>query len=218
MLGHLTLYSYWRSSASYRVRIALNLKQLEYEVVPVHLVRDGGEQRKEAFLDINPQGMVPVLTDGGRVIRQSGAIIEYLDEAYPDVALLPVDIRTRAQVREICQLIACDIHPLNNLRVLNYLEDQLKASEAAKKKWYRHWVMNGLSALEDLLAKNLATGDFCEGDDPSMADCFLVPQVYNALRFEVDLDAYPEIRRIYENCQALEDFEKAAPENQPDAE
>jgi maleylacetoacetate isomerase len=218
MLGHLILYSYWRSSAAYRVRIALNLKHLTYELVPVHLLRKGGEHRSKEFMELNPQGLVPVLTDGGRVMRQSGAIIEYLDEAYPDTPLLPVDIRSRSQVREMSQIVACDIHPLNNLRTLMFLEKEFGIKSKQKDDWYSYWINDGFRAMEIMLEQNLATGEFCEGDDPSMADCFLVPQVYNAKRAKIDMTPYPQISRIYENCMQMEEFVEASPENQPDAE
>ena len=214
----LKLYSYWRSSAAYRVRIALNLKELEYELIPVHLVRDGGEQRTPEYRLMNPQGLVPILTDGERVFRQSMAIIEYLDEAYPDVPLMPSEIRARARVRSLAQLIACDVHPLNNLRVLQYLENQLGVPEEQRKEWYRHWVEAGLQAFENLLEDSPTTGEFCEGDDPTLADLCMVPQVYNAIRFECPLRPYPQIRRIYANCMAVEAFHEATPERQPDAE
>ncbi len=218
MLGQLKLYSYWRSSAAYRVRIALNIKNLEFELIPVHLVRNGGEHRSAEFMELNPQGLVPVLTDGGRVFRQSMAIIEYLEEAYPDNPLLTAEIRGRARIRSLAQIVACDMHPLNNLRVLMYLEKELGVKGNAKMDWYHYWLREGFEAFESMLTQSPTTGEFCEGDDPSMADCFLIPQVYNALRFEHDMRPYPEIQRIYENCMACEEFSKAAPENQPDAE
>jgi maleylacetoacetate isomerase len=218
MLGNLKLFSYWRSSASYRVRIALNLKQLEYELEPVHLVRDGGDNHSDDYLALNPQGMVPVLSDGGRIFRQSMAIIEYLDEAYPDHPLLPTEIRARGRVRALAQMIACDIHPLNNLRVLMFLEKELGVKGKRKTEWYQLWINEGFKAFEVLLATSPTTGEYCEGDDPTMADCFLVPQVYNALRYDCSLDDFPEIRRIYENCMGLDEFIDASPEKQPDAE
>lgn len=214
----LTLYSYWRSSAAYRVRIALNLKGMDYAIQPVHLVRDGGQQHADAYRKLNPQQLVPVLLDGERVIRQSLAIIEYLDEVYPDTpALLPRDLRERARVRGLALAIACDIHPPGNLRVLQYLEHELDADAAQKTAWSRHWIKVGFDALEAMLASNPGTAGFCGGDEPTIADCCLVPQVYNARRFEVPLDAYPTIVRIDAACRKLDAFKRAAPEAQPDA-
>ena len=216
--GSIRLYSYWRSSAAYRVRIALNLKELPYEVVPVHLVRDGGEQHKRAFADLNPQELVPVLLHGNRVLRQSMAIIEYLDETWPNHPLMPATARDRQRVRAIAQMIACDLHPLNNLRVLQYLENELGLDAAAREAWVGHWIGNGLAAVEQVLEDNPSTGTFCDGENPTLADCCLVPQVYNAERFKVDLEPYPTIRRIVGECLALEAFERARPENQADAQ
>lgn len=214
----LKLFSYWRSSAAYRVRIALNLKGLEYELIPVHLVRNGGEHHAAEFMELNPQGLVPVLTDGGRVYRQSMAILEYLDEAYPDFPLLPAEIRARGRVRSLAHIIACDIHPLNNLRVMMYLEKELDIRGRRKADWMAYWMGEGFRAFESLLVQSPTTGEFCEGDYPTMADCCLVPQVYNANRFRCDLTPYPEIRRIVANCQQMAAFSDAAPEAQPDAE
>lgn len=214
----LTLYGYWRSSASYRVRIALNLKALDYVQKPVHLVRDGGEQHASAYRELNPQRLVPVLSDGRRVIRQSIAIIEYLDEAYPEThALLPSGPRERAQVRELALLVACDVHPLSNLRVMHYLEQQFAAGEESRVAWMRHWMAEGFSAFEEILNTNLATGRYCYGDEPTMADLCLVPQMYNARRFGLDLEPYPLLQRIEGNCLQLAGFQAARPENQPDA-
>jgi maleylacetoacetate isomerase len=213
----LRLYSYWRSSAAYRVRIALNLKGLAHEIVPVHLVRDGGEQHRADYLGLNPQGLVPTLQHRQRVVRQSMAIIEYLDETFPDAPLLPATARERAHVRGLAQVIACDIHPLGNLRVLQHLEREFNATAEQKEAWIRHWLALGLEAVESLLATSPSTGEFCEGETPGMADCLLVPQVYNARRFKLDLEPYPTIRRIDAHCLALEPFQRAAPEAQPDA-
>ncbi len=211
-----TLYGYFRSSAAYRVRIALNLKGLDYAQAAVNLVK--GEQRGEANLARNPQGLVPVLeTDEGTQLSQSLAICEYLDERHPEPPLLPADAEGRARVRSLAQLIACEIHPLNNLKVLKYLVGELKLDEAAKLAWYRHWIAEGFTALESRLADEPATGEFCHGDSPGLADLCLVPQVFNAERFECDLSAYPTIRRIAEHCRSLEAFAKAAPGEQPDA-
>lgn len=215
--GSLKLFSYWRSSAAYRVRIALNLKRLAYEIAPVHLLRDGGEQRKADYRALNPQGLVPVLMHGQRVMRQSLAIIEYLDETWPDPPLLPAAARDRARVRALAQIVACEIHPLNNLRVLQYLEHEWSVPLPEREQWIRHWVGEGLAALEALLADHPSTGEYCDGDQPGLADCCLVPQVFNAQRFGVDLAPYPTVRRINETCLALPEFAAAHPENQPDA-
>ena len=212
----LKLYSYWRSSAAYRVRIALNLKGLPYEQVAVHLA--SGEQRGAGFDALNPQHLLPVLIDGERVIRQSQTIIEYLDESYDgEMKLLPATARARARVRGLAQMIACDIHPLNNLRVMQYLEHEFNAPKLERESWTKHWIEEGFKAIEALLADNPATGVYCEGDEPSLADVFLIPQVYNARRAAVDLAPFPIIRRIDENCLKLTAFDRARPENQPDA-
>jgi len=213
----LKLYSFWRSSAAYRVRIALNLKGLAYELVPVNLAKDGGEQHAEGFHEVNPQELIPVLSHGGRLIRQSIAIIEYLEEAFDGTRLLPTTSRERARARGIAQLIACDIHPLNNLRVMQYLEREFGTPQLEREHWMRHWIATGFAALEEILAGSPSTGEFCEGDMPSIADICLVPQVYNANRFSVDLAPYPTIRRINECCLTLSPFQNARPENQPDA-
>jgi len=212
----LRLYSYWRSSAAYRVRIGLNLKGLAYETVPVHLVRDGGEQHRPEFLETNPQGLVPVLQHGNRTLRQSLAILEYLDETWPDNPLLPAISRDRARARAIAQTIACDIHPLNNLRVLQYFEHEWTCPQPERDQWVKHWIGEGFRALEAMLDGHLATGTFCEGDIPTIADCCLVPQVYNARRFGIDMAAYPTIARIEAACLALSAFDAARPEHQPD--
>ncbi|WP_417782171.1 maleylacetoacetate isomerase [Terasakiella pusilla] len=212
------LYTYWRSSAAYRVRIGLNLKGMAYQDVYVHLVKDGGEQLKEAYRAINPQALIPALElDDGQCLTQSLAILEYLDEIETKAAFLPEDAVDRAHVRSLALSIACDIHPVNNLRVLKYLSGTLKVSEEEKTEWYRHWVKTGLEALETTLAQSDKTGRFCFGDQPGLADICLVPQVYNAKRFNVDLTPYPNIIRIEENCQSLSAFAKAAPEMQGDA-
>jgi maleylacetoacetate isomerase len=209
------LYSYWRSSACYRVRIALNLKGLPYETVAVHLAK--GEQHAEGFHEVNPQELIPVLMHGGRMLRQSLAIIDYLDENFDtNRPLMPNVARERQRVRAIAQMIACDIHPLNNLRVQQYLEKEFKASEKQREAWTRHWIEEGFVALEAVLKDSLATGTYCEGDSPTMADCCLVPQVYNAQRFGVKLDRFPNIKRINEECLKLPAFDDARPEKQPD--
>lgn len=214
----LKLHTYFRSSAAYRVRIALNLKGLEYESVPVHLLRNGGEQLQDAYRALNPSALVPTLQDGEHVLTQSLAIIEYLDEAYPMNPLLPSDSPGRARVRALALDIACEIHPLNNLRVLKYLKHQLGVTEEAKTAWYRHWVSEGLQAVETALARSPATGRYCHGETPTLADICLVPQVFNAQRFEVDLSAFPTIAAISARCEQLPAFAAAHPMRQADAE
>ncbi len=213
----LRLYSYWRSSAAFRVRIAIHLKGLPCEVIPVDLVKGGGEQHSAEFKELNPQELVPVLIDGGRVIRQSLAIIEYIEEMYEGPSLLPATSRERARARGLAQLIACDIHPLNNTRVLKYLETEDSMPQLERERWIKHWITLGFDALEQMLTDSPSTGDFCEGDAPSIADCCLVPQVFNAQRWSVDLEPWPTIRRIHTTCMALPAFERARPENQIDA-
>ncbi|MEO7105841.1 MAG: maleylacetoacetate isomerase [Rhodoferax sp.] len=213
----LQLYSYFRSSASYRVRIALNLKGLPYDYVAVHLLKDGGQQHNADYQRVNPAELVPALVDDGHAIGQSLAIMEYIEETHPEPALMPRDPLGRARVRALAQSVACEIHPLNNLRVLQYLERDLKLDEATKNTWYRHWITLGFTALEAMLANNPHTGTFCHGDTPGLADCCLIPQVANARRFDTPLDAYPTILRIEKACLALDAFVKAAPQWQPDA-
>lgn len=214
----LKLYTYFRSSAAYRVRCALNLKGMNWEAVPVHLVRDGGEQNQPAYRARSPLGTVPALETEAGVITQSLAIIEYLEETQPQPSLLPASAEGRARVRAIAQTIACDIHPVNNLRVLQYLGRYFGATQEQKDAWYQHWVNEGLAAVEKLLAGHPATGTFCHGEMPTMADCCLVPQVFNARRFNCPLDALPTIRRIVDACEQLPAFQNAAPARQPDAE
>lgn len=212
------LYSYWRSSAAYRVRIALNLKGLSYAVLPVHLVNNGGEQHRPEYRAVNPQELVPVLIDGAHAIRQSIAIIEYLDEAYPGGArLLPTEPLARARVRGLALAIACDVHPMNNTRALQYLERELRVAEPERARWTRHWIALGFAALEELLAPDPATGRFCHSDAPGMADALLIPQLYNARRWSLDLTPYPTLCRIEAECAALDAFVRARPENQVDA-
>jgi len=211
------LYNYFRSSASFRVRIALSLKGLAYEYVPVHLAR--GDHKQQAFADIAAEGLVPLLelADGTR-LTQSMAIIEYLDEAHPEGArLLPADALGRARVRALAQIIACEIHPLNNLRVLKYLVRDLKVDEESKNTWYRHWVRTGLEAFERQLAAGPASA-FCHGDTPTLADCCLVPQIFNAQRFNTNLDGLPRTMAVFERCMALPAFQQAQPSACPDAE
>ena len=197
------LYTYFRSSAAYRVRIALNLKGLAAEHVPVHLVNNGGEQHSESYRQLNPSELVPTWVEQDFVLTQSLSILEYLEEKFPDIALLPQDLQQRALIRAFSLSIACDIHPLNNLRVLQYLTGTLEISDTQKTAWYKHWV--------------LTNGKFCFGNQPTLADCCLIPQVYNALRFNLDLSDYPKICSIYTHCNTLEAFQHAAPEMQPEA-
>ncbi|UCV08158.1 maleylacetoacetate isomerase [Dechloromonas denitrificans] len=214
----LKLYSYFRSSAAYRVRIALNLKGLPYETVPVHLLRDGGQQNQPGYRALSPLGTVPTLDAGAGAMTQSLAIIEYLDETHPLPPLMPASAEGRARVRGLAQTIACDIHPVNNLRVLNYLGHEFGASKEQKDAWYRHWVTEGLLAIEQMLVAQPGTATFCHGQAPTLADCCLVPQVFNARRFNCALDKMPTIQRIVAACEALPAFQNAAPANQPDAE
>jgi len=213
----LTLYDYWRSSSAYRVRIALNLKGLDYRQQPVHLVRNGGEQNSEEYRRLNPLGLVPALVHGDEIVTESLAICEYLEELFPEPALLPESPVDRAHVRRMALGIACSVQPMNNLAVLNYIKTKFHADEAAVKAWYSQWIKRGFSAMEQWLDPQGPAGSFCYGDTPGLADCFLVPQVYNAERFECDLGPYPRIREITAHCRAHEAFIQAAPENQPDA-
>lgn len=212
------LYSYWRSSASYRVRIALNLKGIAYETRPVHLVRGGGEQKSPEYLAVNPQALVPSFEEDGLTITQSLAIIDYLEDTRPGPALLPSDAAGRARVRSLALIVACDVHPLNNSGVLRFLTDELGVDDDGRQRWYRNWIERGFTAMEARLGGDRETGRFCHGDEPGLADLFLVPQVYNAERFDCDLSAFPTIRRITSTCLELEAFSAATPEAQPDAE
>lgn len=213
------LYSYFRSSAAYRVRIALNLKGLAYDYAPVHLLKDGGQQLFEPYTRLNPNAVLPTLIDDdGAILHQSLALIEYLEETHPLPPLLPTGAAARARVRALALTIACDIHPLNNLRVLRYLKNTLGVPDQARDEWYRHWVESGLLALERMLADTPATGRFCHGDTPSMADLCLVPQMFNARRLNCDMDRIPTVARIDAACREHPAFVQAAPENQPDAE
>lgn len=209
------LYSFFRSSAAYRVRIALNLKSLPYKMVAVHLTKDGGQQRKPEFRTLNPQMRVPALAlSGGEVLTQSLAIIEYLDDIHPAPALLPADALERAKVRAIAQMVACDIHPLNNLIVLQYLKRTLKHEQPEIDAWYHHWVIEGFTAIEAMIAP----GPYACGAHVTLADICLIPQVANARRFKVPLDKFPKIVAVDAACLKLPAFDKARPENQPDAE
>lgn len=212
----LVLYSYYRSSAAYRVRIALNLKNLDYSIQPVHLLKNGGEQKSAGYLEINPQGLVPALHTEDGLLTQSAAIIEYLNERFPFARLLPEKAADRALVRSLAQMIACDIHPLNNLRVLDYLWSESGFADR-KERWCHHWLEEGLSAFEIRLERAGSNGEFCFGNAPGLADLFLIPQVYNALRFDHGIERYPLIQAIYHHCTALDAFRKAAPESQPDS-
>jgi maleylpyruvate isomerase len=212
------LYSYFRSSAAFRVRIALNLKGVPYEVVPIHLLRSGGEQFAEQYVRTNPLSLVPVLEDGNQVLFQSLAIIEYLEEQYPQPALLPSDPISRAYVRAIALTIACDIHPLNNLRVLRYLVRQLHVSDQDKDAWYRHWVEMGLGQLDRIVASRSLSGRFALGDQVTIADLTIVPQIFNARRFGCDLASAPTLAAICDRCMQLDAFARAEPSAQPDAE
>jgi maleylacetoacetate isomerase len=211
------LYGYFRSSAAFRVRIALNLKNLDYESAFIHLRR--GDQRQPGFLEVNPQGLVPALETDDALLIQSLPIIEYLDETYPSPPLLPRDAKGRARVRALAAIVACDVHPINNLRVLRYLLRPLGHDEAAVETWYNHWIAEGFGALERLLAGDGQTGRFCHGDTPGLADVVLVPQVFNAHRYQsLDLTPYPTIVRIYETCLNINAFAAAHPDRQPDRE
>ena len=210
------LYSYWRSSSAYRVRIALNLKGINYRQSHVHLVKDGGEQNQPGYRDINPLGLVPALVHNGQTIVQSMAIIEYLEEVFTDKPLMPAGAVARARVRSIAQSICSEIQPLNNLAVLNFLKNRMQQAGPEVKAWYTHWIDRGFTAVETWLAA--APGDpFCHGESPGLADCFLVPQVYNAERFGCELGAFPRICEVAARCRSLAAFVQAAPENQADA-
>ena len=209
------LYTYFRSSASFRVRIALNLKGVKYEPVFLHMPR--GEHRDSAYQRVNPQALLPTLElDDGTRLTQSLAIIEYLDEKHPQPRLVPQEALARARVRALALLVACEIHPLNNLRVLQHLKRELGQSQEQIDTWYRHWIADGLAKLEAELAGN--KGKFCYGDAPTMADCCLVPQIFNAKRYNSDLSPYPTTMRVFEHCMKLEAFDRAQPSKQPDAE
>jgi maleylpyruvate isomerase len=212
------LYSYFRSSAAYRVRIALNLKGLDYDYAPVHLLRDGGEQLKPEYRELNPDGIVPTLVDGDDVLTQSVAIIEYLEETHPEPALLPGTALDRAFIRSVALQVACEIHPIDNLRVLKYLKHTLKVGEEAKDTWYRHWLETGFSSLEKRLANDPRVGKLCFGNTPTLADLCLVPQVFNARRFDIDMSRYPTIERIVDHAGQIDAFARAAPGQQPDTE
>lgn len=206
----LKLYDYFRSSACFRVRIALQLKKIPYETIPIHLVNNGGEQHSVEYRAVNPQALVPAFQDDDKVITQSLAIIEYLDEKYPQSPLLPSDLYQKARVRGFALSIATDIHPLNNLRVLKYLTGDFNLSEAQKLQWYQHWIAKGLSALEIQLQQNKQQS-FCFAETPTLADVCLIPQLYNAERFQCDVKPYPTLMRIYAHCKTLPAFLDAWP-------
>lgn len=214
--AEIVLFDYFRSSAAYRVRIGLALKGLEYRSQPVHLVRDGGQQLLPAYREHNPLGLVPTFEQGGIRITQSLAILEYLEERHPMPALLPADPVARARARQIALTIACDIHPLNNLRVLKYLGQEFGMSPDARQAWLMHWIADGFAALEAQIASD--SGRFCVGDTPGIADCCLVPQMFNARRFNIDLTPYPRLVAIDAACNALPAFQAAHPSRQADAE
>ncbi|EKU30621.1 maleylacetoacetate isomerase [Alcaligenes sp. RM2] len=212
------LYSYFRSSAAYRVRIGLNLKGLDYQIKPVHLLKDGGQQHQPDYVQVNPVQLLPALDDDGLIITQSLAILEYLDERYPELPLLPKASAERAWARSMAQTVACDIHPLNNLRVLQYLKNELHAQEDARNQWYRHWVSVGLEGLEALVQRHgKKDHDFIFGDTPGLAEICLIPQMFNARRFDIDLSTFPRLLAVEEKCLELSAFQEAAPDRQPDA-
>ncbi|MCF6263167.1 MAG: maleylacetoacetate isomerase [Xanthomonadales bacterium] len=218
-MADILLHDYWRSSAAYRVRIALNIKGLPYRQHSVHLVRDGGEQKKPDYLTVNPQGLVPALQVDGLTITQSLVIMEWLEEQYPQPALLPGQPAEKAWVRALAQVVACDIHPLNNLRVMSWLKDDANGAmdDETFTQWYQHWIKAGFRAIETQLESSPFSGLCCYGDAPGYADACLIPQMYNAERFACDLEGFPRIRTITEYCRKLPAFLNALPENQPDA-
>ena len=209
----ISLYTYWRSTAAYRVRIALNLKDISYECIPVDLVKDGGEQHQQAFKEINPQGLVPALIDDGAALNQSMAIMEYLEEVYPEVPILPQQPHARARCRGLAQMVVSDIHPLNNLRVLQYLKKTWPQEQV--DAWYHNWIHKGFAAIEQLLTDR--NSQFMSADHPCIDDICLIGQLYNARRFNVPLDAYPLILEIEQRCTELTAFAQAHPSQQADA-
>ena len=214
----LKLYTYWRSSAAFRVRIALKLKGMDYESVPKHLVRGGGEQRAREYLELNPQGLVPALDHDGQLVTQSLAICEYLEEIQPEPRLLPGNAAERAQIRAMALAVACDIHPLNNLRVLQYLRGELSQPDEAVNRWAQHWIAGGFEALEQWIARHSTDGRHCHGSGVTLADVFLLPQVFNARRVKLDLAPWPRLAAVSAHLEALPAFAAARPEVQQDAE
>ena len=215
VLQLMKLYGYWRSSAAYRVRIALHLKNQSFDSIPVHLVNNGGEQHSSDYIALNPTHLVPSFVDKELTLNQSLAIIDYLDEKYPEVSVYPQNLATKMQVKALAYDIACEIHPLNNLRVQQYLVQELAVTDQQKTEWCYHWMGLGFSAIETKLAQT--AGNYCFGDEITLADICLVPQVYNAKRINLDMSKYPLITRIVDNCNLLPAFINALPENQPDA-
>ena len=214
----LKLYTYYRSSAAFRVRIALNLKGLAFEAVPIHLMRGPGEQHSESYSTLNPARLVPLLVDDANTVAQSLAIIEYLEDKHPMPALLPKEAAARASVRTLALNVACDIHPLNNLRVLRYLNAPLGIDEDRRNEWARHWISLGFTAIEHTLSQQTGAGNYCFGNAPTLADCCLIPQVFNAKRVELALDEFPNIQRVHQHCMQQQAFIAAAPGAQGDAE
>jgi maleylacetoacetate isomerase len=212
----LKLYSYFRSSCAYRVRIALNLKGVPYDIVPIHLLKDGGQQNTATYTKLNPSSQVPALEDHHLLIGQSMAIVEYLEETFRSPQLLPSSPAERAIVRQICEVINSGIQPLQNISVTNFLSDAFQLTDAQKHQWMNHWMTKGLLSVETLLQKH--AGSYCFGDKISMADCFLIPQVFSSKRFKVNMEPFPKINEIYERCMQLTDFIKASPEHQVDFE
>lgn len=209
------MYGFFRSGTSHRTRIVLNLKQISYELLPISLMKN--EHKNAAFQAINPQGFVPVLAINDQLLIQSPAIIEWLEETHPEHPLLPSDALGRAKVRALAAVVGCDIHPINNKRILEYLRNTLKLDDAQVESWCQHWIDEGFTALETLLAADPNRGDFCYGNQPTLADAYLIPQVDSSKRFKVDMSKYPNIQKIYDACMALPAFQAAAPMNQPDA-
>ncbi|MGS2723271.1 maleylacetoacetate isomerase [Porticoccus sp. GXU_MW_L64] len=212
------LYGYWRSSAAYRCRIALNLKDVDYEQESVHLVKDGGQQFSDDYTAINAAQLVPTLVDGDLVLNQSMAILDYIEHKFPQPSLLPTDAAARAQVLALANDIACDIHPICNLRVLKQITGELGASDEHKVQWIHHWINKGFAALETQTNKYGSNGKFLFGEQVTLADVVLIPQIYNALRFKVDMEQHPTLKSIWQHCNTLEAFKKALPENQSDAD
>lgn len=209
------MYGFFRSSTSHRTRIILNLKQISYELLPISLIKN--EHKSSDFKMINPQGFVPLLVINDQLLIQSPAIIEWLEETHPEYPVLPSDPVARSKVRALAAIVGCDIHPINNKRILEYLRNTLKLDDEQVQSWCQHWIDEGFQALEILLAQDSTRGNFCYGKQPTIADAYLIPQVDSSKRFKVDMSKYPNIQRIYDSCMALPAFQAAAPMNQPDA-